>query len=66
MLTKDRSTAHTIKRGIDERNLGRWTWVTVKGKQQLKTSIITIYRATNKQVTAQNQTKWEQSANSIV
>ena len=55
VFTKDRSTAHTIKRGIDERNLGRWTWVTVKGKQQLKTSVITIYRATNKQVAAQNQ-----------
>ena len=41
MLTKDRCTAHTIKKGKDERNLGLWTWMTVKVKQNLTTTIIT-------------------------
>ena len=55
MMTKDKSTAHTIKRGIDDRNLGRWTWVTFKGKRKLKTTVVTVYRPTNLQVTALNQ-----------
>ena len=55
MLSKDRSTAHILKKGKDERNLGRWTWMTVKGKQNFITTIITTYRANNAQVTAQNQ-----------
>ena len=54
-ITKDRSSAHTIKRGKDERRLGRWVWQTLKGKQEKKTTIITTYRAINTQVTAQNQ-----------
>jgi hypothetical protein len=54
-ITRDKSTAHTIKRGKDLKNLGRWAWVTVKGKQNRKTTVITTYRATNLQATAQNQ-----------
>lgn len=46
---------HAIKKGRDTRHLGRWTWLTLKGKQQRHTTIITTYRATNAQVTAQNQ-----------
>ena len=44
-----------IKNGIDNRNLGRWTWITVKGKRDSQTTIITAYRPINQQVTAQNQ-----------
>ena len=53
--TRDKSTAHVIKRGNDIRNLGRWTWITVKGKLESKTTIVTTYRPTNHQATAQNQ-----------
>ena len=55
MITRDKSTAHTIKRGSDARDLGRWTWTTVKGKQNVTTTFISAYRPTNTQVTAQNQ-----------
>ena len=54
-ITRDKSTSHTIKRGKDTKNFGRWVWVTFKGKQNRKTTVITTYRATNLQVTAQNQ-----------
>ena len=54
-ITKDRSSAHAIKRGKDEKRLGRWAWVTIKGKQEKITTVVTAYRAVNTQVTAQNQ-----------
>ena len=41
VITRDRSSAHTVKKGIDERKLGRWVWVTVKGKQERTTTVIT-------------------------
>ena len=40
-VTRDKSSAHTIRRGKDEKNLGRWVWVTVKGKHNRQTTIIT-------------------------
>ena len=55
LSTRDKSTAHVIKRGNDNRSLGRWTWITLKGKQNIHTTVITVYRPTNQQVTAQNQ-----------
>ena len=32
-LMKERARAHTIRKGKDERRLGRWTWVSIKGKE---------------------------------
>ena len=55
LSTRGKCTAHIIKKGIDNRNLGRWTWITVKGKRDSQTTIITAYRPINQQVTAQNQ-----------
>ena len=55
LSTRDKSTAHIVKKGNDNRNLGRWTWITLKGKQNLHTTIITVYRPTNHQATALNQ-----------
>jgi hypothetical protein len=54
-ITQGKCSAHTIKRGKDTKNLGRWAWATFKGKQNRKTTVITTYRATNHQATAQNQ-----------
>ena len=53
LLTKDK--AHIVKKGKDERRLGRWTWVTIKGKFDKLTTIISAYRAINEQATSQNQ-----------
>ena len=55
LTTSGKCTSHVIKKGKDNRNLGRWTWITVKGKQHTQTTIITVYRPTNQQITAQNQ-----------
>ena len=55
LLTKDKATAHLVKKGKDERRLGRWTWVTIKGKFDKLTTIISAYRPINEQVTSQNQ-----------
>ena len=55
LSTSGKCTAHIIKNGIDNRNLGRWTWITVKGKHNSQTTIITAYRPSNQQVTSQNQ-----------
>ena len=30
--------------GVDDRKLGRWSWLTLQGKNNLKTTIITTYR----------------------
>ena len=55
MLTRDKSTAHTIQKGVDRRKLGRWTWLTLRGKTDKRTTVINTYRATNTQKTAMNQ-----------
>ena len=55
ILSRDKSTAHTIKRGTDSRKLGRWTWITVRGKSERCTTFVSAYRPVNTQVTAQNQ-----------
>ena len=55
IITRDKSTAHTIKRGTDERRLGRWAWISVRGKRDKCTTFISVYRPTNIQATAQNQ-----------
>ena len=44
-----------LKQGGDKRNLGRFRWVTVLGKGNVKTSIITCYRPANRWVTQDNQ-----------
>ena len=31
------------KQGIDEQNLGRWSYITINGKNEVKTTFITSY-----------------------
>ena len=45
MISNGRATEHIVNQGGDERGLGRWYWVTVKGKRHIKTCIIGTYRA---------------------
>jgi hypothetical protein len=55
MITQEKSSAHMIDKGGDEEEMGRWAWVTIKGKANKRTTIITTYRARNHQQTAIRQ-----------
>jgi len=55
IITHSRSTAHTKEIGGDDRQLGRWNWITVQGKGNKKTTIVSIYRPRKGQQTANRQ-----------
>ena len=55
MITQEKSSAHIIDKGGDEEEMGRWAWVSIKGKNNKRTTIITTYRARNHQQTAIRQ-----------
>ena len=55
MITQEKSSAHMIDKGGDVESMGRWAWVTMKGKNNKRTTIITTYRARNQQQTALRQ-----------
>ena len=44
IVTNGKATAHRIDYGEDKRKMGRWNWVTLKGKQEKRTTVISIYR----------------------
>lgn len=44
IVTNRKATAHIIASGEDSRKMGRWNWVTVKGKLNQKTTFISIYK----------------------
>jgi hypothetical protein len=39
-----RRPSSIIEQGRDERNLGRWQWIVLKGKLDTKTCVINCYR----------------------
>jgi len=55
IITHSRSTAHTKEAGGDDRQLGRWNWITVQGKGNKKTTIFSIYRPRKEQQTSNRQ-----------
>jgi hypothetical protein len=55
IVTHSRSSAHTIASGGDSRKMGRWNWVTLRGKDQIMTTIISIYRPRAGQETSHRQ-----------
>jgi len=56
IVTHSRSSAHTIASGGDSRKMGRWNWVTLRGKDQIMTTtIISIYRPRAGQATSHRQ-----------
>ena len=55
IIAKDKAAAHVIAKGGDSKEMGRWSWITVKGKRNKKTTIVTTYRARNTQQTALRQ-----------
>ena len=55
LITSGKGSTHTIGSGEDEHNLGRWNWVTLQGKNNLITTIISIYRPGKNQITLDRQ-----------
>jgi len=55
VVTNGTLTSHIVEQGGDNRNLGRWRWITVRGKDQKKTCFIGTYRSGEGSVCEQNQ-----------
>jgi hypothetical protein len=58
IITHTRSTAHTCSAGDDKYHLGRWNYITLRGKQEQYTTIISVYRPTQQQETFLRQTAY--------
>jgi hypothetical protein len=56
IITHSRSTAHTCSAETDRFHLGRWNAITLKGKKEYYTTIISIYRPSTYQETYLRQT----------
>ena len=55
LITNGKSISHIIEQGGDERKIGRWRWIIVRGKEQKKTMIIGAYKTGASWRTTQNQ-----------
>ena len=51
IITHSKSTAHTCSKGEDTQQLGRWNYITLRGKKEKYTTIISIYRPSRYQET---------------
>jgi exonuclease III len=51
IVTNTRSTAHTCSADLDSHSLGRWNLITLKGKRDHYTTLISIYRPSPSQAT---------------
>jgi Endonuclease/Exonuclease/phosphatase family. len=58
IITNTRSTAHTCEAGVDRENLGRWNYITLKGKRNYYMTVISVYRPTKYQETYLRQTAY--------
>jgi len=58
VVTNTRSTAHTCEAGADSQNLGRWNYISLRGKNHNYTTIISIYRPRKFQETYIRQTSY--------
>lgn len=58
IVTHSRASAHTCMAGQDNQQLGRWNCITLKGKQEHYTTIVSIYRPTKQQETYMRQTAY--------
>jgi hypothetical protein len=55
IVTSGKGTTHTINSGEDKHNMGRWTWISLQGKQNRIATIISIYRPGKNQVMLDRQ-----------
>lgn len=56
IITNEQATAHTCKSGEDKQMLGRWNYITIRGKHEHYTTIISVYRPAITQETYMRQT----------
>lgn len=57
IITNEQSSAHTCESGVDHDSLGRWDFITLRGKKDYYyTTIISIYRPLTSQETYMRQT----------
>jgi hypothetical protein len=55
IITSGKGSTHTISYGEDKYGLGRWNWVSLQGKKNKITTVISIYRPGKNQVTLDRQ-----------
>jgi hypothetical protein len=58
IITHSRSTAQTCDNGEDSHLLGRWNYITIRGKKEYYTTIISIYRPSKTQETYMRHTAY--------
>jgi exonuclease III len=58
IITHSKATAHTCQAGEDKQQLGRWNYITLRGKKEQYTTIISIYRPSKYQETYLRQTAY--------
>jgi hypothetical protein len=58
IVTHSRASAHTCMAGQDNQQLRQWNYITIKGKREHYTTIVSIYRPTKQQETYMRQTAY--------
>lgn len=66
IITHSKATRHTCRSGEDKYLLGRWNYITLKGKNGHYTTIISIYRPSKQQETYLRQTAFSASRRDTV
>jgi hypothetical protein len=56
IITNEHSSTHTCDSGVDRDSLGRWNFVTLKGKRDYYTTVISIYPPSTNKETYMRQT----------
>jgi hypothetical protein len=55
VVTNSRATAHTCQAGEDSQQLGRWNYITVRGKHEHYTTIVSVYKPAKSKETYMRQ-----------
>lgn len=58
IVTNSRATAHTCTAGEDSQRLGRWNYITLRGKKDQYTTIFLVYRPSRYQETHMRQVSY--------
>jgi hypothetical protein len=58
IVTNTRATAHTCMAGEDSQRLGRWNYITLRGKKEHYTTLISVYRPSRYQETYMRQVSY--------
>lgn len=55
IITNTRATAHTCAQGHDIQDLGRWNYITLRGKREYYTTVVSVYCPAENQETSHRQ-----------